>query len=191
MARCRQLAASSEVAGVVKVGIYPNIAMARLLTPLLIFAACYAWMYFAKASAGQRNQLLKLFGWGAGLVVLMLFAIRSGQLTLAAVVALVLVGLRALPELAARPNVGAGKATGANVGDGAAASRRGNTPMSRSEALRVLDLDEAAGAEEINARYRSLVKMVHPDLGGSSYLTAQLNTAREVLLGGASAKRGV
>jgi hypothetical protein len=120
----------------------------------------------------------------------MLFAVRSGQLTLAAVVALVMVGLRVLPELAAKSGVGTGGGTEAKVGETGSAARRGNAPMSRSEALRVLDLSEAAGTEEINARYRSLVKMVHPDLGGSSYLTAQLNTAREVLLGGTSAKRG-
>jgi hypothetical protein len=168
-----------------------RIAMAGLLTPLLVFAACYAWMYFVKASTGQRNHLLKWLGWGTGLAVMMLFAIRSGQLMLAAVMALIMVGLRVLPELASKPSVGTGKGTDAKVGENAAGGRRSGAPMSRAEALRVLDLNEAAGTEEINARYRSLVKMVHPDLGGSSYLTAQLNTAREVLLAGTSAKRGV
>lgn len=58
------------------------------------------------------------------------------------------------------------------------------TKMTRSEALLVLGLAEGATEQQIMHAYRQLVRKVHPDTpGGSAYLTAQLNQARDVLLG--------
>jgi hypothetical protein len=152
--------------------------MPGLLAPLLVFAACYVWVRYASGAQRERGRLLQMLGWGIGLAALMFFAVRSGQLLLAAVVALVLVGLRALPGL-----TGAASGRGpAKVG--APSTARKPARMSRSEALQVFDLAEGSSSEEINARYRVLIKAVHPDLGGSSYLASQLNAARQVLLGG-------
>ena len=53
--------------------------------------------------------------------------------------------------------------------------------MSRREALEVLGLDERATREDVQREYRRLIKRLHPDLGGSTYLTAKLNEARDVL----------
>jgi hypothetical protein len=55
--------------------------------------------------------------------------------------------------------------------------------MSRTEALRVLGLEEGADADEIKARHRHLMAQVHPDHGGTDYLAQQINRARDVLLG--------
>lgn len=67
-------------------------------------------------------------------------------------------------------------------GQGAAETSRGQ--MSREEALEVLGLDEDAGADEIREAHRRLMQQVHPDKGGSDYLAAQINRARDVLLKG-------
>jgi hypothetical protein len=150
--------------------------MSGLVIPLLILAAFYFWTLFAKASAERRQGLLRSLGWGAGLLVFVVIAVRSGQLMLAAVVSLVLVGLRLLPELSAANRA---------AQRGASSEQRPAKPervMTRAEALRILDLPEAATAEEVNARYRNLIKAVHPDRGGSAYLAAQLNNARDALL---------
>ncbi len=56
--------------------------------------------------------------------------------------------------------------------------------MDRAEAYQVLGLSSGASCEEIQAAYRRLIQRVHPDHGGSSYLAARLNQARDVLLGG-------
>jgi len=55
--------------------------------------------------------------------------------------------------------------------------------MGRNEALDVLGLEEGAGVQEIKDAHRRLISGLHPDHGGSSYLAAQINRAKDVLLG--------
>jgi hypothetical protein len=61
-------------------------------------------------------------------------------------------------------------------------SRLREQQMTREEALRVLGLDTGATAEAITKAHRELIKKVHPDHGGSSFLTQQVNEAKRVLL---------
>jgi hypothetical protein len=56
-------------------------------------------------------------------------------------------------------------------------------PMTRDEAYRILGLEPGADAEAVRAAHRRLVKRVHPDLGGSAALAAQINAAKDLLLG--------
>lgn len=56
--------------------------------------------------------------------------------------------------------------------------------MTRRRALEVLGLEEGAGAEEIIAAHRRLMKTAHPDHGGSDFLAQQINHAKDVLLNG-------
>ena len=59
----------------------------------------------------------------------------------------------------------------------------GNGVMTPAEAYEVLGLESGASAKEIKEAYLRLIANVHPDHGGSTYLAAQLNQAKDVLLG--------
>jgi hypothetical protein len=67
-----------------------------------------------------------------------------------------------------------------NWGQGGASS---NAKMSRDEAYAVLGLKPGASTEEIKAAHRKLMKDFHPDKGGTDYLAAKINQAKDVLLG--------
>ncbi len=88
----------------------------------------------------------------------------------------VLQRLRQKPPSASSGNGSTG--SGARSGSGPVRAPR----MSRHEALQVLGLDANASRDDVQREYRRLMKKLHPDLGGSSYLAAKLNEAKDVLL---------
>lgn len=54
--------------------------------------------------------------------------------------------------------------------------------MSRDEAWQILGLKPGASANEIKDAHRRLMRAVHPDQGGSTWLAARINQARDLLL---------
>ena len=55
--------------------------------------------------------------------------------------------------------------------------------MSRAEAAMILGVPEDADREAVSRAWREAMKRNHPDQGGSAYLAARINEARDVLLG--------
>jgi hypothetical protein len=109
----------------------------------------------------------------AAATALLIFAI-AGRYGLAAPAgALALWGMRAY--LLARQIRAGAQPTGRN------AAQRGKT-MGRAEALEILGLQEGATPDEIEAAYKALIVKNHPDQGGTDWLAARLNEARDILL---------
>ncbi len=61
-------------------------------------------------------------------------------------------------------------------------SRRRPGAMTAEEAYEVLGLTPGAPDEAVRRAYKDLMKRLHPDQGGSTYLAARVNQARDVLL---------
>jgi DnaJ family protein C protein 19 len=62
-------------------------------------------------------------------------------------------------------------------------------PMTVDEAWQVLGLQPGASEAEIRAAHRRLMRAAHPDSGGSDWMAARVNQARDILLGAGRRRR--
>jgi predicted lipid-binding transport protein (Tim44 family) len=112
--------------------------------------------------------------------------IFSGALSVAAFAGAAFAGLRGAWEISIILTIlGLWTVTTARIN----AARAPRTPppsskMSEAEARSLLGVDADATEDEIEAAYRRLMRMAHPDTGGTTGLATQLNAARDRLLGG-------
>jgi DnaJ homolog subfamily C member 19 len=147
----------------------------------------------SEGDAARRRPASKSLSpyWFLAALVLGIVLLRFGMSALVVAGGVVLAALRGLVPLlrflplfaslrqrSAAP--GAGGPSPGSAGGGPSSVRRPQR-MTRQEALQVLGLDENATREDVQREYRRLMRKVHPDLGGSSYLAAKINEAKDVL----------
>jgi hypothetical protein len=125
-------------------------------------------------------------GGGFALLIAATFLTVRGQFVAAMPLALLgfqLLGWMPQLSLGNRDRGGAGRAEDPQGGADArqrAAPRAGK--MTEEEAYQILGLQPGASTEDIGQAYRSLMKKLHPDQGGTTYLAARINEAKDVLL---------
>ncbi len=81
---------------------------------------------------------------------------------------------------------GAASATSSTAGSSGLFSKRYyeggfEAPMSKREAALILGCRESSSKEKIMDRYRTLIRLNHPDLGGSPLVSAKINEAKNML----------
>lgn len=126
-------------------------------------------------------------GWGKPVLTRGSWRLGAGLLAVGCLVAAMLLGIRGQWPLSL-PLLGAGAVLLYGARSERGPYRRRVEPpgpaLSLEEARALLGVSASATADEVRAAYTRLMRMAHPDKGGTVGLAAQLNAARDRLLKG-------
>ena len=156
--------------------------MPRLILILAIGFVLYILFRRAQGASPEqrRAEYIKLALGVVVLVVVVLTVTGRMHWVGAAITGLLVAARQLLPTLVRLfPMLASLRSKAAPEGNATVHAKGPN--MSPAEALAVLGLEEGATEEEIVAAHRSMMQKNHPDRGGSDYLAAKINQAKDTL----------
>lgn len=161
--------------------------MIRVYLLVLIIAAI-VWFkaYLHKTPVERKRYIKKTALYGIALSILLLamagrlnWVVAAVSVLLAFATRFLPIALRYAPQLQRLWQLLRNRADSTQ---GNPSSRNPSPTMEIDQAYRVLGISVSATRQEIIAAHRKLMLKNHPDRGGSSYLAAQINQAKAILL---------
>jgi len=164
--------------------------MTRLIILVAIAAiALILWHKISKTKGEERNKMVI---WSIIISVLLILGVLAvtGHLNIitAAIAGLVALLPRAMQLLKYLPFLSRlyqqrGQQPGNNQQQAQNPPPAGKQTMSTDEAMEVLGLKPGYSKEDVIKAHRRMMQKMHPDRGGSDFLAAQINKAKNTLLG--------
>ena len=163
--------------------------MARIIILLAVIAiGLLLWYKISKAPADKRKNLIFWSTAGAIIGTLVVLA-ATGRMhwlyalggTIAAFMPRVISALKYLPLINRFRQQNTQQKSQQSGQQSAGKANPGN--MTAEQAREVLGVKADATREEIIKAHKRMMQKVHPDRGGTDYLAAQINQAKDTLLG--------
>jgi hypothetical protein len=143
---------------------------------MIVFVALALFLFFVLLGWGSRQRVFQRGDWRIGAGFLGIAVLFTGLIFM--VRAEYPVGVALI--VAAAVMIGFARKPRSKRGKSARPPPHGQ--LTDTQARDILGVGPSAGPEEIKAAYHRLMRMVHPDAGGSGGLASQLNAARDALL---------
>ena len=165
--------------------------MARLVILVTVIAIALILWFKIKQSSGKRRKQLVLWSIIGGVIATLALLAVTGHLNvitagLAAIVAALpkLINLvRYLPIIDRLYKKNGQPHADQQRYSNQQGQQPGKKGMSTEEAMEILALKPGYARDDVIQAHRRMMQKVHPDRGGSDYLAAQINKAKDTLLG--------
>lgn len=159
--------------------------MARIVILAALLAIGLILWHKISNAKGKERKTLVMWTMVGGVLVGMLILAATGKLNwiTAAIGGVVAMIPRLMGLLKYLPHLDRFTQQGKAEQQSQAQSPAQNGKISQQEALDILGLKPGATREQILQAHKRMMQKLHPDRGGSDHLAAQINRAKDTLLG--------
>lgn len=159
--------------------------MSRLLIIIAVAAIAYLMWFKIKKAKGEEKKKLVIWSIAASAITVLGFLAITGRLNFitAAITGAVAMLPKATQLLRYLPLLNKFRQQASQ-----SQQQQNNqqappqTAMSQKQAYEILGIEPDASKEEITKAHKRMMQKVHPDRGGSDFLAAQINQAKDTLL---------